>query len=158
MVARSGMLITLLWKQIGLKLKDLIGYWLVVSFLLVGCSTGAYKPVDQARVISSVQAEQEGRTSSVLVKRYSALRGSLLDGVFTIDGKEIVKLSRGETYEFQIAPGAYSFGVKSLQPIMMVPVPFFREIPVVCEAGKQHVFMLYPTGGAGLAIDNGEEW
>lgn len=45
MAVRSGMLITLLCKQIGLKLRDLIGCFWVMSVLMVGRSTGAYKPV-----------------------------------------------------------------------------------------------------------------
>lgn len=78
-----------------------------------------------------------------------------------VDGKEIVKLSRGEMYSFPIDPGKYEFGVRSYQPIMMVPVPMYYKYDLETEAGKEYLFYLYSTGGAGVAIDlvtNEAEW
>jgi hypothetical protein len=131
---------------------------LLVTFILTGCAEVQYHPVDSTRIISRVATVEAPTPANILVKRYKAFRGGAMDGTFTIDGQEIVKLSRGETYSFQIKPGKYSFGVKSIQAIALMGVPFFREVEAECEPGQSYEYVMFSTGGTGLAIDRGEDW
>jgi len=139
-------------------LKKLVFVNVLLALMLSGCAGAAYHPVEPSRVVSTVDRGTEKTPAKVLVKRQNTFPGSALDGRFTINGELIVTLSRGETYEFEIKPGTYNFGVKSIQPVLLVPVPFFREQEVFCEAGKLYEFLLFSTGGAGLAIDLAKSW
>lgn len=129
--------------------------------LLVGCSSGPYRLPEPDRISSAVASPTSAQTAKITVKRHKIFRGGALDGRFTVNGQEVVKLSRGEMYSFPIDPGKYEFGVRSYQPVMMVPVPMYYKYDLEAEAGKEYLFYLYATGGAGVAIDlvtNEAEW
>ena len=128
---------------------------------LSACSSGVYRPVNANKVSSIVPAPATEQPAKITVKRYKVFWGGGLDGRFTINRKEIVKLSRGEMYSFTIDPGKYEFGVKSYQPMALIPIPMYFKYDLKVESGKEYVFYLYATGGMGVAIDlvtNQADW
>lgn len=134
----------------------------LLAMLLTACASSApYRLPEPARITGTVPPATSSDPAKVTVKRHKKFMGGALDGRFMINNEQIVQLSRGEMYSFVIDPGKYEFGVKSYQPIMMVPVPMYYKYDLEAEAGKEYLFYLYPTGGAGVAIDlvtNESEW
>jgi len=117
--------------------------------LLSGCAA-TYHPVSKEKLLINLPAPSTNATRAmVTVKRDKSFFGSALDARFYLNGKHIVTLSQAETYVFAIISGNHKFGVKSIQPIMMIPIPFYREIDVNLEANKayEYIFKSIPSGG-----------
>lgn len=136
-------------------------YCLLIIFLgliLSSCASSGYHQVADTKIISPVPpVSSQEDAAMVIIKRNKGIGGSALHGRFFYDGQHIVTLSRGETFTFYADPGQHILGVKSYQPIMLVPTPFHRKIEVMFEAGKTYEYIIKNIFSAGLKISEVKE-
>ncbi|RDH43725.1 hypothetical protein B9G39_09880 [Zooshikella ganghwensis] len=90
--------------------------------------------------------------ATVTIKRDNGGFMSALDGRFHFDGVHLITLSQGEVYTFTATPGKHTLAVKSIQPMMLVPIPFHREISTNFESGGKYEYIISPITSAGLEI------
>lgn len=127
---------------------------LIIFFgTLSGCASVDYHPVNLDKILASAPAlTSQGSYAIITIRRDNIFWGSALDGRFNYDGEHIVTLSRGETFTFNAVPGQHKLGVKSIQPIMLIPISFYREIEVTLLEGHKYEYILKNIISAGLTI------
>lgn len=88
---------------------------------LAACSTDpnsfTYHAIDAGHLMASAPVPDKAPDAATIdVRREPALGGWGLDWIFTVDGKQIVKLEMGEEFSYRLAPGQYNFGAYCPDP------------------------------------------
>jgi len=126
---------------------------LLIMAILSGCSA-TYHPVAEDRLIADPPVVSSGQSyATVTVRRDKAFAGSALDARFHLNGMHIVTLKQAETFTFKVPPGRHKLGVKSIQGILVVPTPFYREIEVELKAENTYEYIFKSIYMGGLKIE-----
>ena len=128
----------------------------IIVFLAIILSTGcavSYHPVEATKLLAQPpKIENDQQAATVTIKRDNGIYMSALDGRFLYDGVHLVTLSQGEVFTFDAKPGEHTLAVKSIQPILLIPTPFHREIKAIFEPGQIYEYVISPITSSGLEI------
>lgn len=126
---------------------------LLLSFVFLTSCTGTFHAASEKKIDNLPPIKNINQTAYITIKRDIKTIGGALDGHFLYDGKHIITLSKGEVFKFVANPGVHTLGVKSYQiSIILIPIPFHREIEVTFKAGKSYEYLI-GSAGFGFGLD-----
>jgi hypothetical protein len=149
-------------KDASKKLYVLLAF--VFIFILQGCATTAsdpqfnHKDTPSERTYNVPYISAEKPSAIVHVMRDSQFKGSAMDTIITLNGKDLATIQSGEKILFKIEPGEHLLGIKYLgnDPVLgaltlgLARPKRFAESATQFEDGKIYYFRI---------IDNSDwEW
>jgi hypothetical protein len=130
-------------------------FLLLITFLVSGCAThqagtAGYKLITPDQFDNSIQKLDDlEKFSTLIIKRDSGVKGSVLPAKVHLDGLFLTNIKEGQYVELKVSPGVHTLLLKTNGFAL---VPYKHELKIEVTTGSINYYRIYPGWPDGMQL------